>query len=204
MVKKTDNGHLLPKLDLRRYFMRKYHADGSARVMDCCSGSGRLWFQLRREFVIASYWAIDVKPKAGRLKVDSARVLAQPGWAENVIDIDTYGSPWKHWAAMLPNIGIPTTVFLTVGRRNIAHANASPTNIPWADYAIVGAEQVARAIPPGTRHVLFRSTLELIAATHLSRALIYGKVVECREAATASLTRYIGVRLEPSASAAKP
>jgi hypothetical protein len=115
-TKKTDNANLPAKLDLRRYFLRKYHADGTGRVMDCCAGSGRLWGTLRNEFVIASYWALDLKTKRGRLKVDSSRILAQRGWTENIIDIDTYGSPWTHWENMLPNITAPTTAFLTIGQ----------------------------------------------------------------------------------------
>lgn len=116
MTVKTDNHNPTAKLALRRHFLEKYHADRPIHVMDCCQGGGLMWHTLRDEFPVASYWGLDVKPKKGRLKLDSARVLAQAGWTQNVIDIDTYGSPWKHWLAMLPNITRPTTVFLTIGR----------------------------------------------------------------------------------------
>jgi hypothetical protein len=97
MVKaKTDNHDPRAKLELRRYFLRKYHGDGLARVLDCCQGSGLLWGTLRQEFECESYWGLDLKRKPGRLSIDSSRVLAQPGWPQDVIDIDTYGSPWKH------------------------------------------------------------------------------------------------------------
>lgn len=113
---KTDNARLDAKLALRRHFLKKYHGDGSARVLDCCQGDGIIWEALRKEFPVASYWGVDVKPAKGRLKIDSLRVLGMPGWREDVIDVDTYGSPWKHWSAMLPNVGRPTTVFLTLGQ----------------------------------------------------------------------------------------
>jgi hypothetical protein len=112
---KTDNANPASKLELRRYMLRKYHVNGDIRVFECCQGSGLLWGQLQKEFVLTSRWGVDLKPKAGRLKIDSVKVLAQPGLNANVIDIDTYGAPWKHWAALLPNITEDTTVFLTSG-----------------------------------------------------------------------------------------
>jgi hypothetical protein len=111
----VDNDNAKSKLDLRRHFLSTYHADGSARVFDCCQGSALIWSKLRKEFPIASYWGVDLKAKSGRLKIDSSRVLEQPGWKENVIDVDTYGSPWEHWTAILQNMGESATVFLTIG-----------------------------------------------------------------------------------------
>ena len=55
---KTDNAHVRAKLDLRRHFLRTYHADGSANVLDCCQGSAVLWSTLRREFKLAGYWVM--------------------------------------------------------------------------------------------------------------------------------------------------
>lgn len=68
MATKTDNHNPAAKLALRRHFLRKYHAVGEIRVIDCCQGSAKLWTQLRKEFEIKSYWGVDVKPKAGRLR----------------------------------------------------------------------------------------------------------------------------------------
>ena len=113
---KTDNDNLEAKLELRRHFMRTYHADGLARVFDCCQGSGTIWGRLRREFTVARYWGADQKRRAGRLKIDSARVLEAPGWSDDVLDVDTYGAPWRHWWAILEHGRGPLTVFLTVGR----------------------------------------------------------------------------------------
>ena len=112
---KTDNANLASKLELRRHMLRRHHADGDIRVFDCCQGSGVLWGKLRTEFPATSYWGVDVKPKPGRLKIDSRRVACQPGLRSNVVDIDTYGMPWDHWVGLLPTIAEPTTIFLTAG-----------------------------------------------------------------------------------------
>lgn len=121
MAKKTDNTNLSAKLDLRRYFLGKYHSDGEIRVMDCCQGDGVIWKQLRQEYDVASYWGLDVKKRKGRLAIDSVRVLQQSGWTENVVDIDTYGSPWKHWQALGETCHQDATVFLTLGRSNLSN-----------------------------------------------------------------------------------
>jgi hypothetical protein len=111
---KTDNGNLAAKLKLRRYFLQKYHVGERPAVLDCCQGQGKIWSALRQEFDI-DYWGVDVKPLKGRLKLDSVKILSQRGWPQTVIDVDTYGSPWRHWEAMLPNVVRPIAVFLTVG-----------------------------------------------------------------------------------------
>jgi hypothetical protein len=91
--KKTDNHNPKAKLLLRRHFLDKYHADGNADVLDCCQAGGLLWKEIRKTHQIARYWGVDLKPKKGRLKIDSVRILQQSGWPQNVIDIDTYGEP---------------------------------------------------------------------------------------------------------------
>lgn len=192
MPKKSDNANLPAKLDLRRHFLRKYHADGAARVMDCCAGSGRIWFQLRREFVIASYWAIDTKPKPGRLKVDSSRILAQPGLAENVIDIND-GRPWEKWGALLPNVAQPTTVFLTLG-----HGGHGRIRIRGDDLLAIGlsasmAEKLSGAIT--------YQLLQPVIRHHLGRAISAGlRVIEAIEADCGKNIRCFGLRLERKAA----
>src|ERR1700680_1081694 len=123
MGKKTDNHNLPAKLALRRHFLRTFHGDGDIRVLDCCQASGKIWGALRQEFP-CRYWGVDLKAKPGRLKIDSVRILEQPGLEQNVIDIDTYGSPWKHWFALLRNAQFDLTVFLTIGLVKIGGGNA--------------------------------------------------------------------------------
>jgi hypothetical protein len=185
MARKTDNHDPRAKLDLRRYFLRKYHGYGHPiDVLDCCQGGGLLWRTLRREFPVGTYWGLDLKPRKGRLALDSSRVLAQPGWPQNVIDIDTYGAPWKHWAALLPNLGHPTTVFLTIGQWQMG-----------TDRRILASLGLrGMAIPPG----ICRQLHDFALSYMLTRSCDYGIIIiEAVEAVSTGRTRYVGIRLEP-------
>jgi hypothetical protein len=181
---KSDHTHLKAKLDLRRYFLRKYHRRGAIRVLDCCQGDGVLWARLRREFTLASYWGLDVKPKRARLKVDSMRVLAQSGWSENVIDVDTYGSPWGHWLALLPNVKRPTTVFLTDGRLQAG-----------TDGRLLEALGIGRLkVPPGIGCRLRAIGARALVCQAAARGL---RILEAQEASGGAM-HYIGVHLRSS------
>lgn len=184
-TKKCDNHDPTAKLELRRYFLRKYHAD-PPDVLDCCQGEGVLWSQLRREFAVASYWGLDLKPKKGRLKLNSARILQQGGWPQNVIDIDTYGSPWKHWDAMVFNVVRPLTVFLTIGQWQAG-----------TDRKILEALGLGELkVPPGIACKLHQLGLRYL----LCRDGI--RIIEAVEAKSNGSARYVGVRLEPLLAAA--
>jgi hypothetical protein len=189
---KTDNANLPAKLALRRHFLQKYHADQPPDVLDCCQGEAVIWDHLRREFEPATYWGVDLKPKKGRLKIDSVRILQQPGWPQNVVDIDTYGSPWKHWEALLPNLSRPTTVFLTVAQMLMV-----------GGFQGKGSPEAARAIGLGPLtqkcpNVLLAKVTRLAVSYCLTRTCDYGIIlVEAVEAISAGNARYIGVRLEP-------
>ncbi len=189
---KTDNHDPRAKLELRRHFLRKYHADDPPHVLDCCQGGGLLWQELRKEFPVASYWGVDVKPKKGRLKLDSVRILAQSGWPQNVVDIDTYGSPWKHWAAMLPNVARPLTAFLTIGQVQLGGCSL----IKEAKEAL---ELKDLRIPPA-----ISAKLNQLAVPYLlAQSDWYGIIVtEALEAASSGNARYVGVRLEPRTKSA--
>lgn len=183
---KTDNHNLPAKLDLRRYFLRKYHSDKPPAVLDCCQGSGMIWAKLRQEFEVASYWGVDVKPKPGRLKIDSARILAQPGWTQDVIDVDAYASPWKHWAAIQANGQFPLTVFLTRGSHTFETLNA----FEKAALGITFQREI-----PGT----FWPKLQLMdmAIRYCVARTCDGIIIrEAVEAVSDGNARYIGVRLE--------
>lgn len=194
MPRKTDNSSPAAKLALRRMFLKKYHADDPPDVLDCCQGEGRIWKQLRLDgFEVASYWGVDLKPQRGRLRIDSIKILSQRGWTQNVIDIDTYGSPWKHYLAMLPRVKHPVTVFLTIGV-------GGPGRIR------VGREELdAMGLPDGVKSMSGAITHPLLDhAIHcsLTRAYAYGlEIVEALEVYEPPLskwrTRYYGVRLEP-------
>lgn len=196
MTTKTDNGNLNAKLDLRRHMLRKYHGpDGDPiRVMDCCQGSGVIWSRLRKEFEVIEYFGLDVKPKAGRLKVDSTRVLAQHGWCQTVIDVDTYGSPFKHWNAMLPNIFRPTTVFLTIGRGGLNMIRLAREELSAMGITMPMIHRLSGAIT--------RNLGELSIRHSLARAARYGlEITEAVEAVSGGNARYVGVRVSPVARA---
>lgn len=177
---KTDNHNPWLKLSLRRYFLRKYHTDGKIDVLDCCQGSAVLWTELQREFSVSSYLGVDLKPKKGRVKIDSVRILQQPGWTQNVVDVDVYGSPWKHWREIVRNLSQPTTVFLTIGQWQMG----TDAEILKA----LGCDVLH--IPPGIAVSLHNKALPYLLAK--------GNVVECREALNpGGSARYLGARLEP-------
>jgi len=190
--KKTDNSRLRTKLELRRYYLRKYHSK-PPRVFDACQGEGIIWEYLQQEFECQSYWGVDEKPALGRLKINSARVLGPPGWDFDVIDIDTYGSPWKHWIAMLPYILRPVTVFLTIGQITIGGMDPLTLKALGLEFPSLslGTISPSLAVKIGMAHGL---------PYHLEKAREHGFVIrEASEALPASINgRYIGLHIIPS------
>lgn len=207
-----NNSHLAVKLELRRYFLRKYHlVEGAmksagasdlpahsktdARVFDAFQAAGVIWSTLRKEFNLASYWGVDLLEKKGRIKVDSARVLAQPGWRENVIDLDAYGSPWTHYSNMLRTADHSLTVFLTLGSRKGIQRRALTNK----ERAALG---ISFKLPPGIGGALSDFVKEFM----LARACDRFAVAEALEALPSTNARYFGLRLEmkPEDVQAKP
>ena len=188
MAAKTDNFDPRAKLELRRYFLRKYHENDPPHVLDCCQGEGVLWKQLRQEFSLASYWGVDVKKKKGRLKLDSIRLLQQPGWRQNVVDVDTYGSPWKHWESLLPNAVRPTTVFLTIGLVRTGGGGA----LDRVAVDVLGLSKLR--IPPGISAKLHDMALPYLLTMGYRHGITLTEVVE---AVSTGNARDIGVRLQP-------
>jgi hypothetical protein len=188
MMAKTDNHNPKAKLDLRRYFMKKYHTDSPPSVFDCCQGSAVMWTQLKKEFEVSNYWGVDLKPKKGRLKIDSVRILQQPGWSFDVVDVDTYGSPWKHWLEVVKNAKDGVTVFLTIGKPILAAGGRSISKI---ELDAVGLN--IKRLPSG----LAVHAYGIAVNAMLAKALSYGTITEAVEAVSTGNARYIGVHLEP-------
>jgi hypothetical protein len=202
---KQDNysagGHqigLVAKLELRRHFLSAYHQNGEGiRVLDCCAGEGEIWQRLKSEFKVTEYWGVDKdrhKAKAGRLIMDSSRILAQPGISQNVVDIDTDGSPWKHWLAPLAHGPAKVTAFLTYGR--------GPMGGGW-DSSLI--DSLGMGSYTKTPDGVLAKVSNQFGVTHIiGRAAHFGySIVECREAVPhvtfkverARHARYFGVRL---------
>lgn len=188
-TKPKDNGNLEAKLALRRYFLQRY-ANDSASVLDCCQGQGVLWGRLRSEFNIKSYFGVDLKSKPGRIKIDSVRILDQPGWPFTVIDVDTYGSPWRHWQALIKHLRHPATVFLTIGMVKIGGGNTSIESVMAMQIDLKSAIPTTLKTKADERFGLTYS---------LATAQQHGlEIVEAVESKTDSRTvRYVGVRLKP-------
>lgn len=171
------------------YFAR---AESSARptihVLDCCQASGRIWSVLQNEFPVASYWGVDLKPKKGRLAIDSVKILDQPGWTQNVVDVDTYDSPWKHWFALLRNCRHDVTVFLTIGMVKVGGGNYDRALLASAGITFERLE-----IP----NSLGARVSDLIIKHALTAESKHGlRPVEVLEAPNPGNARYFGVRLE--------
>jgi hypothetical protein len=190
---KIDNHDPTAKLALRRDFLRRYHTAG-ADVVDCCAGQGVIWKKLREEFKVSAYLALDLKAKKGRLRIDSSQYLRLPGWRHDVIDCDVYGSPWRHWFAMLPNIKRPTTVFLTIGNNRVGTAG-SMAMLSNEECDVLGWHFKAKM--PATLYSQIGKHLSI--AYCLSAARRYGvEIVEAVEAIADGNARYVGVRVTPA------
>lgn len=190
---KTDNDNLASKIAVRRHFLQRYHKDGDIRVFDACQGSGIIWRELSKEFKPKTYWGADLKRKRGRVMIDSVELLAG-GLSENVIDVDTYGSPWGHWLAALGHLSQPTTFFLTIGLKSAR--SSRPISIAEAN--ALGVGRLFKKMPHKLRLRLARGMLPQM----LARAELLGaRIVEAAEGAQGASARYIGVRVEPIGSA---
>ncbi len=181
---RTDNGNLKAKLDLRRKFLSEYPP---RKVLDCCQGRGYLWSILSREYPLETYTPLDTKSNGARLRIDSARFIASCKTIDyDVIDVDAYGMPWRHWYALLPKIEKPTTVFLTVGmiRMNgIGKIGSRSLNDIGIKF------QIPPSIQPKLLPLAIRSAL--MSAKRYN--IIYREAVQ---AVTHCNAVYIGVRVE--------
>lgn len=184
---KTDNASLAPKLEIRRRLLTAYHRDTPPRVFDACQGSAVLWTRLRAEYP-CRYWGVDVKERKGRVKVDSARVLEQPGWDFDVIDIDTYGAPWRHYSAVCRNLPGPVSVFLTIGSTMFKGA------LDKTSFAFLGLGPIADKMPTS-----FARKITPMALDHcVAMSYTYGVAVEAAWKAAAGSATYYGLRLVPT------
>jgi hypothetical protein len=188
-----DNQNPDAKLALRRRLLALH--PGELRVLDCCQGEMRLWEKLRAEFPVQEYLGVDLKPKPGRLKIDSVRLLDAPGWKWNVIDVDTYGLPWTHWSAILRHLRHPATIFLTIGRKQITTAD----NISL-EAAGLRFQKLKLPISITVKIMSLLEDASLGAALHQFHVHHASEAVAHHQWSS-SLTRYIGLQLEPKRKA---
>lgn len=188
-MKKSDNTNLNAKLELRRLCLQRYHAGTVPAVLDCCCAEQQLWSVLRNEFEV-KYLGVDKEKKKNQLVMQSERLLQLP-INYDVIDIDTYGQPWKHWRAMLPNLTKPVTVFLTIGQIRFNGIGAVGSEDPWV-FEAMGAKFERLKIPASFGYrVAERATLSCLAWAYNFDL----KIDAFLEAPRSKNARYIAVRI---------
>lgn len=190
MSKKKDNHNSAAKLKLRRHFLRTFHLTTPPDVLDCFAGFSVMWGQLREEFTIAHYTGIELRKIPGRLRMDSLEYISRPDWQHDVIDLDAYGSPWKHLLAALPRIQRPTSIFLTIGNAGLG----------GLDRQLIAAAGIPFDVPKG----LHKGLTPYLTSIGLALPLRFGLSIEsCLEALNPGGTcRYIGLHLRPRESSA--
>lgn len=194
---KTDHHDRAAKLRLRRSFLDRYHVGGAPfSVLDCCEGDGVLWDKLEKSYPCRR-WGVDLKPKRGRMAIDSRLIL---GWdlAYDVVDIDTYGSPWGHWIELIAHAIRPMTVFLTDGIGKNLQGPIDPGTAVREGLGLTFPTLEAPAI-------LVMKLCPLIPARMIALAGFHGlDVVEAAEMPNPKgKARYYGVRIEPSGGTEK-
>ena len=189
---KTDNSNLAAKIALRRWFLEMYHRKRVPLILDCCQGTGRIWSTLRREFP-CKYQGADAAPRrAGGIKVESSRLFDIPGWKFDVVDIDAYGEPWRHYEKLCRTATTPVTVFLTVGSVMAFGGHCSRYI-----YEALG-------IPLKTPCTLAIQTTQEMMDRLIWFPLGCLRLVDCREMPARGHARYFGLRLEPPESFDSP
>jgi hypothetical protein len=183
---KRNNSNLGIKLRLREHFLDRYHADKSPIIFDACCADSVLWNTLKKRYKF-KYWGVDKRRLSSDiLKIDSTRILSMDGWDFDIIDIDTWGSPFSQWFQILPRITKPITVFLTIGS-TMHHGCATKEMMPAA-----GLGELTRYMPESFGLSLSPHLIDVALGRIYSHGL---KAVECLQGKSGNMT-YVGIRME--------
>jgi len=183
----VDNGDLESKIALREHFLEKYHKGTHTKVLDCCAGQQQIWKRLRAKYDV-DYLVLDKKEIPGTLKIDSIVYLeAGHGIAFDIIDVDTYGLPYRHFSKAVQHLNKPTTFFGTV--------NANGMTKPQAE------ETAALGITCKVPDVLIREAAtdlfgEILGAIMHPHVIEYAALIVATRH-TSMRTKYVGVRVVP-------
>ena len=133
-AKKTDNRSLPTKIALRRWLLDRMGFI-EVRVLDTCTGLGRIWQAMEDHVTIRQWTRCDIKPRrAGTLALSATGALEKFNLAPyNVVDIDPYGEPWEPFRAFLRRFSRPTALFLTHGHvmnAQVANSNLAAVGLP--------------------------------------------------------------------------
>jgi hypothetical protein len=128
------------------------------RVLDLCSGEGHIWREMKeRGARVDEYVPVDRAPRQGgtikgNIGEGMVEALNVPNF--NVIDVDTYGSPWEIWSFIAKRITGRTAAFLTDGAAGsmtcggvLTKFARSAMGIP-AEWKIPNSNEVRLFAPP--------------------------------------------------------
>jgi hypothetical protein len=189
--KQLDNTNFESKIVLREHFLEKYHKGTRPKVLDCCAGQQKIWKRLRSRYDV-DYLGCDTKVIPGTLHVDSAIYLNSGNGATfDVIDIDTYGCPFRHLEAAAPHVKKPTTFFVTYGHNGMTTPQA-------AELKALG---ITFKAPQSLVRMASTELLgELLASLLLPNVIEYAAETEGGKGRATTFVRYIGLRVVPSAA----
>jgi hypothetical protein len=207
-MKKTDNHNLKAKLDLRRHFLRLAKFDGPISVCDCFSGQEVIWGTLAKEFEVGEYLALDVKEKRGRLKLDSLRYLENQEWSHDVVDLDAYGPPWRHFFQVIQRVASPAGGGRLAGKTILTEITAPKALLVFLTIGeTIWKQQQSDAleycgipldVPPAIKGQLGEFILESCLAAPLTAGLIISRAAEARN--PGGNARYIGMEIRTKKS----
>jgi hypothetical protein len=159
--------------------------------LDCCAGEQKIWKELRKTCE-CSYLGIDKKEIKGTLKMDSVKYLQRGhGAAFDIIDIDTYGCPFRHLAAVVRYIRKPTTVFLTFGLKGVGSINGEALTALGINFP------VPRAIAAELSEKLLGDVIVGIVHPHTIEYMTEAPCGSSENRDRGRFTRYVGLRIIP-------
>ncbi len=170
----TDNSHFEAKVELRVSCL----PEGPLRVLDCYSGTGRLWNEVRRRCPTRDIQVLRIDQRNGLpgiyLKGDNRKYLASMDLDRfNVIDLDAYGVPFDQMEIVF---GRPQrlikTVFVTFIRSGVGQ-------LP---YAMLEALGYRRSMISKSPSLFCRNELEKFKAYLAIKGV--GEIPECRSIAS--------------------
>jgi len=114
---KVDNAFLCTKVNLRRNVIKKHFNKSSFNILNCCAAKNKVWRSLD-EFYNTSIIHLDLNPQFdGVIKCDANDYVQNNDLSKfDIIDIDTYGSPWDIFFNSIKSCTGTTVFFLTWGR----------------------------------------------------------------------------------------
>jgi hypothetical protein len=165
------------RLALRRAALDQWLKDVDLRVLDLGAGPGMIWETLSTERRVAVYCPVDKKPQfPGTLKYDvtPATLGALDPARYNVIDFDTFTSPWESWGWLALLIQWPTLVVLT----DATTAKSGP--LPAGLKPMVGIRPEWKNVPSNPRLLEYAGRRALLKGANLAHVkddiLTFGSV----------------------------